>query len=178
MPDSTRTIVIPADMAPFIERLIAQRDEALARGQSLETPAVAPAGSVKRPLTSIPLTLGLCSIAFMWTVALNWLTETYFPLFRDFHTNLPAVTRWMFALDHGIRAGGWIAVWAAALGLPILIMRLLPARAYYRRPETTLIIASSTLALVTLSMLILGFAYMAPFTELVNTVSASTGAGV
>src|SRR5260221_8311770 len=119
----TRPIDVPLELAPAVDRMIADFDRGSAALPTLDYNG--PAAIPPRPLIDVPLAAGLFFFAGVFT----WLVVSVVPrfemIFKDFGTKLPTPTIYLLTVSRAFGGGyAWLVVWTLALSIPIATARL------------------------------------------------------
>jgi hypothetical protein len=125
--------------------------------------------AASRSVFDISTAVVLIPWAFVITILLAVVTPRFETIFRDFGTKLPTIT---LLLLQGSRVFvnnyGWVAVWAAAIGLPFAVAPLRrPERGRRRRSfaiAITILLCGATIALGLIAL-------YAPMISLIQSVS-------
>jgi hypothetical protein len=172
----TVAIAVPAELAPAVERMIAQH-RAGGTGPAVERLEYhTPQPARRRPLADWPLMgalLGLCAVVHILAASLIPKYET---VYRDFGTKLPTVTAGFVWLSRFVVSDlGWIYIWPVAIVIPILVAQFRSPPADRRRG----IGLPTALVLVLIAALLLWshYALVDPLLRIILRVSSGAGGG-
>jgi hypothetical protein len=133
-----------------------------------------PESRPRRPITSVPLTIGAYFVALTLLFMLLFVIPNFEQIFKDFRTDLPALTRLAIGLSHWCANDyGWTWILVMPAILPIAATRILwHPRIPQQQWRRTLIWVAVALAII---LLITGGTVLAlflPMTRLTQSVSS------
>jgi hypothetical protein len=170
----TRPIDVPVELAPAVERMIADFARAPSTAQPLldyrSASTVSP-----RPFIHVPLAAGLCLFAGVFTWLMVAVVPRFEEIFRDFGTKLPTLTVYVLIVSRAFGHDyGWLIVWALALAIPVAVARLRPWPP--RRPGSGWGVSIFVTVLLIGLLLVLIYALLQlPFVTILQSVSGGPG---
>jgi hypothetical protein len=128
--------------------------------------------SPPRPLIHVPLALGLCLFAGVFTWLMLAVVPRFEQIFKDFGTKLPTLTQYVLSFSRVIdRDYGWLIVWAIALAIPVAVARLRPWPP--RRPGPGWGVSNFvTILLIGLLLVLIYTLLQLPFVTILQSVSS------
>jgi hypothetical protein len=148
---TTRTIAVPIELAPTVDRMIAD----FRRGTAAVRPlAYRTAEAARRPYVDVPLAIALVVVAGVLIALMMCVVPRFEDLFKDFGATLPTATQRLLRFSRFVANDyGWAPIVLVALAIPVVVARLRRWPPRPRRPVPGL--GSAILAVVLIGALVL-----------------------